>query len=288
VRGVEDLPAECRGGGPGGGFSGGSEANPAPPGIPLELAFLERYGVARDRLAAAVRSAERYRTGVDAALLGEGAVSEEHFYRALADHLRLPYHVGGAAFDGQVDPRAAIVAGFVTLAREEAGVRAVVAPRGEALRFLLLSKASGRPLPPVAICSRQRLSALIRTQFGARIARDAACDLGDNDGSLTASTGLSGAQIAIAAALAALGIGLCLTAPDLLRAGISIVLWFIFASAIVLRSAAVAAADTPPADAPPGDENLPDYTVIAALHREGPVVGKLVRALDAIDYPGIR
>ena len=129
-------------------------------------------------------------------------MSEEGFYRALADHLSAPYYTGEPVFRAGTNPQAAIASGFAALAPDESGVRAVVAPSQNALRLLLEAHAAGRPLPPVAICSRQRLSALIRARLGERIADEAAFALRDSDASLTANSGLSGSQIAAAFAVA--------------------------------------------------------------------------------------
>jgi hypothetical protein len=252
--------------------------------LPSEIAFLENYGVSHDILAAAVERAARAGVSVEAALLAEGSVSEELFYRALADRLGAPYFRGGSAF-ATPDPHAAIVSGFVGLAAENELGRAVIAPSGPALEYLLRWREAGRPPAPVAICSRQRLGAMIRAQFGARIAREAADGLGGVDPSLTARTGLSRAQSAVVALLAAVAFLAMLLDPGLPRIVISILLWLAFAGGILLRSAATVAADSPPAAAARRDADLPVYTVIVAMYREGRVVEQLVRALDAIDYP---
>ena len=257
------------------------------PEIPIEIAFLEYYGVGRPLLSRATEAAERSGVDADAALLGEGLVSDEHFYQALAMRLRAPYYSGKLTIDENVDVEAAIRSGFALLKANDLGLRAVVAPRGAALRFLLEAEAAGRPQPPIAICSRQRLTALIRARSGERVARKAAFELKDSDPSLTASAGLSLAQIAVATTSAGLAIGLWLGAPDLLRSLICLGLWLVFVAAVWLRWTVVVAAREPPVCEPLRDDELPVYTVVAALYKEGRVVRKLIRALDAIDYPGI-
>jgi cellulose synthase/poly-beta-1,6-N-acetylglucosamine synthase-like glycosyltransferase len=257
----------------------------SPPDIPIEIAFLEDYGLPRAALIHASETARRCGVTAEAALLGEGWISEERFYRTLADRLGAPYYTGEPAFSVGTNPQAAIAAGFVALTPDRSGIRAVVAPNQNALRLLLEGQAAGRPQPPIAICSRQRLSALIRARFGERIARAAAFDLRDSDASLSASSGLSPAQIAAAFGLAAGTAELWLIAPGLLHALISVVLWLMFTGWIWLRWTAVAAADTPAPCEPLSDAELPVYTIVAALYREAGVADKLIRALDAIDYP---
>jgi len=270
-------------------FRGIAESRPArtPAEIPIEIAFLEQYGVGRALLTWATEAAERCGVGAEAALLGEGLVSDEHFYRALAEQLRATYYFSELLIDENSDVDAAIWSGFALLKANELGLRAVVTPRGAALRYLLEAEAAGRPQPPIAICSRQRLSALIRSRCGERVARKAAFELGDNDPSLSARAGLSLAQIIVATSSAGLAVGLWLGAPDLLRSLISIGLWLVFVTAIWLRWTVVVASREPPVCESLRDDELPVYTIVAALYKEDRVVRELIRALDAIDYPGI-
>jgi hypothetical protein len=262
--------------------AGGSRT---PAKFPIEIAFLEPYGVGRDLLRRATEAAMRCGVDADAALLGEGLVSDERFYQALAMRLRAPYYFGEWAIDDNSDVEAAIWSGFALLKANDLGLRAVVTPRGAALRFLLEADAAGRRQPPIAICSRQRLSALIRARSGDEIARSAAFELGERHPSLTASTGLSLAQVVVAAAFTGLAVGLWLGAPDLLRSLTSIALWLVFAAAISLRWSVVAASREPPLCEPLRDDELPVYTVIVALYQESGIVRALIRALDALDYP---
>src|SRR6202453_4995822 len=153
--------------------------------------------------------------------------------------LHAPYYSEKLTIDENSDVEAAIRNGFALLKANDLGLRAVVSPRGAALRFLLEADAAGRPQPPIAICSRQRLSALIRARSGAELARSAAVELGESDPSLTASTGLSLAQIVVAATFAGLAVGCWLGAPDLLRSLTTVALWLVFAAAIWLRWSAV-------------------------------------------------
>src|SRR5277367_4934186 len=69
-----------------------SRLTPMPAEIPIEIAFLEHYGVDRALLSRATEAAERSGVGADAALLGEGLVSDEHFYQTLEMRLRAPYY----------------------------------------------------------------------------------------------------------------------------------------------------------------------------------------------------
>ncbi|MGD1038662.1 MAG: glycosyltransferase family 2 protein [Roseiarcus sp.] len=253
--------------------------------IAPEIAFLAKQGVAPGPLLQAMRVAERCGVSADAALLGEGLIAEEVYFRALARHLRAPYFCGEPAIADGVDPAPAIASGIAPLAPNGLGLRAVVAPRGAAVRFLVAAAAAGRLQGGLAISSPQRLSAFVRAKTGPRTAETAACGLERRDSSLSARSGLSWGQIACVAALAVVGTTLWRVAPGVPRAATSILLWLIFAAWIVVRNLAAAAAGATRAAAPLADEDLPVYSIVAPLYREAHMVRKLVKALDAIDYP---
>ena len=253
--------------------------------FPPEIAFLVGQGVGPGPLLQAMRAAERCAVSADAALLGEGLLPEEAlFSRPRAAPARALFFRRMAIAD-DIDPASVIASGIAPLAANGLGLRAVVAPRGDSIRLLLDAAAAGHPLGGFAVSSPQRLSALVRAKTGARVAEAAACGLERRDSSLSAHSGLSGGQVACVAALAIAAATLALAAPGALRPAVSIPLWLIFAAWIVIRNLAVAASFAAPAVAPLADQDLPVYSVVAALYREAGMINKLIRALDAIDYP---
>jgi hypothetical protein len=114
-----------------------ASTTPARPGPPREIAFLADYGAPAEVLLRAGEIAEALGVSPDAALLGEGLAQEEFTYRALADRLGLPFHVGAAPLDAVVSPARAINVGLVYLARLGGPYRVIAAPRGPALRLIL-------------------------------------------------------------------------------------------------------------------------------------------------------
>ncbi|MGD0642705.1 MAG: hypothetical protein ABSC22_18350 [Roseiarcus sp.] len=255
--------------------------------IAPEIAFLASQGVGPGMLLQAMRTAERCGVSADAALLGEGLLPEEVYYRALARHLGVPYCCGELAIAGGVDPAPAIASGFARLAANDLNLRAVVAPRGRAIRFLVAAAASGRLQGGFAISSPQRLAAFVRAKAGSQVADTAAHALERRDRALSAHSGLSWGQVACVATLAVAGTTLEFAAPGAPSATISVALWLTFAAWIIVRNLAVAAAGSTRAFAPLADFDLPVYSIVAPLYREAGMVRKLVGALDAIDYPGI-
>ena len=251
----------------------------------MEIAFLDAHGVGARTLAWARDLAMRQGVGPEEALLAEGVISEKAFYRALADRLGVPYYNGDPALRACPDVNAAILSGFASLDANGHGARVVVAPRGAALRFLLEAPEASREGLPIAIASRQRLSAILRARFGADIARQAADALAERDATLSARGGVTLAQLAaLFVVLGSVAFAANL-APTALRVALSLGFWAMFSAAVWLRSIAVAARDTSRLAARLNEAELPVVTIISALHREAAVAADLVSALDALDYP---
>jgi hypothetical protein len=84
--------------------------------IAPEIAFLVGQGVGPGPLLQAMRAAERCAVSADAALLGEGLLPEEVYFRALARRLRVPYFSGELAIADDVDPASVVASGVAPLA----------------------------------------------------------------------------------------------------------------------------------------------------------------------------
>jgi hypothetical protein len=257
-------------------------------GPPRELAFLAAYGAPDETLRRAAEIAEAQGVAPDAALLAEGLAQEEFFYRALADRIGAPFHVGGAALDTAVSPARAINAGFVYLAKLGAPYRAIAAPRGESLRLLVEAAEQGRLVEGLAITSPRRLGALVRVERAGEIAARAANALARLDPALSAKGEMRPAQGIAAGAFMLTLIALAFAAPGAERALTSILLWTLFSATIALRIGAAIAANVAAPPPPLAEADLPGYTVVVAMYREGAVIPKLVAALNRLDYPGIR
>jgi len=250
--------------------------------IAAEIAFLASYGVPPGPLLAATRAAHGGVTA-DQALLAEGPMREEDFYRLLARHLGAPYYRAEMKI-GACDPAEAVAGGIAPLAPNAQGLRHVLAPRGRALALLLA--ATKRSPPAFAISSPQRLGAALRAQKGRRLAQQAAGALARSDAALSAQTDLSNGQLAFAVLLAFGALLLGLLRPHALNELCAILLFAAFAASVALRLAATAAAGAPAcAPAPLDERELPVYSIIAPLYREAKVAGRLIDALDALDYP---
>ncbi len=235
----------------------------------------------------AATKAARCGVSSEQALLGEGLMSEEDFYRALARHLRAPYFCGELAISPNTVPAKAVASGIAPLAPNKLGLRVVLAPRGEAIGLLLMAAEQRRLPSTFAICSPQRMAAILRARMGEALSHEAANGLDLVDPTLSARTGASGGQLAFA--IGALGVAALIasTLPHVLTLLVSVVLWLIFAAAVAIRLTAMAANRAPIPAPPLAETDLPIYSIIVPLYEEAGGVPRLIAALDAIDYPGI-
>ena len=256
------------------------------PDLPAEIAFLANAGYREADLREAAAAARRDGVGAEVALIAGGLISEDRFYDELCRHIGAARLEGDLRLDfGRASPSAALAAGYAPLAPNPLGLRAATVPNGASLRLLLERAAQGHASPPIAIASRRRFNAHVRWQEGPAVARAAAMALGAADPALTARTGPSRRQIVFGLLLAVIGLALEAEAPVHVRLIVSAVLWTFFAAVIWLRAVAQATREIGPEPPPLSAADLPTYTVIVPLHREAEIVGDLVKALDALDYP---
>jgi len=113
------------------------------PGLPPELAFLPAAGFSSEQLLDAVGAAPRTIRPVDA-LLSEGIIREEAYYRALARHLGCQYYWGEPPFARSFDAIKGLRCGVAPLDSRGEGPRAVIAPRAESVPLLIEASQSGR------------------------------------------------------------------------------------------------------------------------------------------------
>lgn len=254
---------------------------PLPPeSLPPEIAFLAHQGFDAGRLTWAAALARTCGTDAAAALIHADLITEEAYYRGLATALGVPFLAGDLGLGEGTRYPDSLVAGLAPLAAP--GPATVRAPRGAALAALL------RTGTRAAITTPRALQAAVFAANPAGIAAAAADTLQRHrpDWALGAET--QGPHLAIAGlVLGAAGLAAAfLPAPVLVGAWTLMQLGFLVM--VTVRIAAVSVeAERPPEAALP-DAALPVYTVLVALHREAPVVPRLVAALSRFDYPAAK
>ncbi|RYC31883.1 hypothetical protein D3273_10620 [Lichenibacterium minor] len=271
--------------------TGPRDPSPGADDLPPELAFLVAQGVAPALVRRAARIAAELGTPGEDALFGLG-FPDERYGRLLARHLGAPYLRRPLALAREgLDVAAAAAVGWARLAPHRGRVGNVCAPRGDKLRLLLdRHRFEDVGSYDFAITTRRRFEALLRRHDAAGLGERAASGLAGWDAALSARGGATPAQLGAALGLvAALALGVAV-APGPTALAASAALFCVFAAAVAQRLVVVAASaarTAPPPLAPLPDRDLPVYTLVVPLFRETRVLPRLVRALDAIDYPAL-
>lgn len=254
----------------------------AAPALPIELAFLEGFGIARLILAEAV--AKSLVDGVDCirALVAGGMVSEARYHLCLAKHLDVPFVETWPRLTTPFDPRGALRRGWVGLGPGQ-GSRWLIAPGVARVRVLLVARDRGLAIPNVAIATPSHFAAILRHRARVEIADVASLALPAVAPLLSARTVPTPLEIAvIATCLIGLVLGVALGSH--LE---SDVFGLVFLAGIAFRLLVCAdGLSAPPelATALP-DRLLPTYSVLVPLRDEAGMVPGLVAALAALDYP---
>ena len=151
--------------------SAASPAGSSPSELPLEIAFLLDFGVPKIVLQQGARLACRHGVCADEALLAEGLVDEEVFYRALAERLGLRFLSREIDIEQGSDFRLCAERGYARLAGEGGGW--ICAPQGAAARSILGAARTAQARQSLAITTRANfLDALARATLDA-VAREA-------------------------------------------------------------------------------------------------------------------
>lgn len=257
--------------------------------LPAELAMLVRHGFDPAALVEAARLGRGWGVAPIDALLATRLGRADDVYRALAAETGLPFLEPGRV---HVHARAvfphAIASGVAPLAepRPEGAPSYVLAPTGRSFADLLAR--APRFAPGLSVTTPEALRLAVFDSRGEDIARLAAEDLarrrpvesfrdGLTFGQLVASH-LVCAAIVLAAASAG---GSAMTGASLLLGAPFIGLASIKLAAAVERVPIRMLAR--PARMP--DRDLPIYTVLVPLYREGAVVEQLLGAIGRLDYP---
>jgi glycosyltransferase XagB len=245
----------------------------------------------RSILSAAEHRAKSIGLGADRVLVCADAITEEAYLTALATSLGTTYDALDRVSRAECPLNdneliQAAVAGLLPL-RERGEIRWIVAPRGLTARRLAGPRQS-RPhwLGSYRLTSSERLWRFVSRHTQKALGRQAADGLRRTRPLLSNApqphtwTGIAAYALAMlaAAVLALFPAATVKTFAPLLCA--------IFLAAAALRLwSALYTPRLPPKPIRITDRELPVYTIICALYREASVVGDLVAAIRALDYP---
>lgn len=241
-------------------------------------------------LAAAARRARDIGVGIHRVLSVCGVLSEERYLQAFAARLGVPFEsleeISREACplpdDGMIN---AVIAGALPLMVGNSFVYAV-APRALASPWMhsFLRQSPDYPRS-IRITCDSRLAAFLAQHAGDAVAERAAHALARRHPELSAASTRGGAAASIVMLSVATAMVVALW-PRVAHFVIGFVLAVTFLAWSALRLWSVLLA---PAfhrtDRRLAEAELPHFTVVAALHDEVEVVGRLVGAIDALDYP---
>ena len=130
--------------------------------LPPELAFLAAEGFSREPLLDSIVAASRAVLPVDQ-LLSEGKITEEVYYRALANHLGCQYYRGYPPLADAFDAVKGLRCGVAPLQSSGAAPRMVIAPRAQSVSRLIEATQSGAIRSgSFAVASPKRFASLMR------------------------------------------------------------------------------------------------------------------------------
>ena len=251
--------------------------------LPTEIRFLLDHGLPFALLDRAASVSVQIGVSTEALLFAAGAIDEESYYRALAHELGLPFTLRARLSDKARFPES-IQAGIAPLAGPAGGY--LLAPRGTGLIRLLQQRRSFGC--GVAVTTPTRLQREVLRVKAKVVAYQAAHALPDWRADLSARGRWTWGQMGGFCALLLILLLSISFGPTTPVTALAVAASPLFLGMVVTRLAACLLANPVEPAIPPlrlKDSALPSYTVIVALYREAPVIGKLVRALLAIAYP---
>jgi cellulose synthase/poly-beta-1,6-N-acetylglucosamine synthase-like glycosyltransferase len=253
--------------------------------LPIEIAFLSRYDVSEQVLRVAARQARAAGVYADETLIRNGHLDEDLYYRALAVELGLPFLGGRLRLSSHTRFPESALTGVARLAPDEPGAQFVLAPAGRRVAWMLeQARAMSHGF---AITTPSLLSKAVFERCSGQIARHASQHLAERRPHEAFGDGLRPRQLLFAAAASGALAFAGVLAPDATLIALMLISGVIFLGMVMLRLAAAREViPIKPSSLPRRpDRLLPAYTIIVPLRRERRVLARLIRALDALDYP---
>jgi len=247
--------------------------------------------VAADIIAGAERRAARVGVGAECVLIAAGTMNEESYLRRLGARLGIAFETLDDVARAQCpidDDRLikAAAAGLVPLLLE-GELRFVLVPRGAAARRMTrLINDNPKLARDFRFTSAEHLIRFVSRWGGERLGQHAAGQLSTSWPLLSAAPRHGRRNIApvAGAALATLAALFVAPAPMVLAAELTLAALFLAWLAFRLFGATVEW-PRPSPSAKLADDQLPVYTIIAALYHEAKSVDGLLNAIERFDYP---
>ncbi len=242
-------------------------------------------------VAEAERRAREVGVGADRALISAGAISEHDYVAALARHLGIPLITldemprENCAFDDEHLLGAPAFGVLPLWGGDNAEDPTVlVAPRKFQARQLCTRSRNGDLPPRLGLMTNAGLQGFVDRHCVDAIGRRASELLRDNHPQLSAARPDWQMRSLCGFTVVSVAIGV-LVAPSETYLSISVFFSLLFVAWTALRLMAMVKTHVVTRLTTPHPHDLPEYTIIVALHREAAMVGQLVTALNAFKYP---
>lgn len=270
----------------------------AAPATPIGERLATLGLIKREAIPAILRAQMRWGCRFGEAAIAEGAVSPSGLAEALsesenlvlADLIADPPNV---SLCREEDIDLYLRSLFLPWRREGEAIVVACADPSSATHAAIRDRYGSRAL--IAVTSKFDIVWTVQRLFDHRLTKDATYALDERAPEISARQVMTRAQFWIIAACAVSIVAAISVAPVLSLAVLLTAIGAVYAANIVLRVLLFAAAGWREKGhavsghelAALNDRELPPYTIIAPLYREAHMVGPLVRALKALDYPGL-
>lgn len=264
-----------------------------PSALAEEADMLARIGYGQRLISTMACRAQANGASIEDELLASG-LCEEHYFRAVAAFLRVPYTARpnpAHVTDSETLDTQLLRPDMIRLhppGRPPLIVITPEAPRLPSLITLLQSLPEARR--SLAITGRRALRETVWQTGADRRVRGAVTRLFDKTPYFSARVTLWGLQGFYAGLSAATLLFALLLAPLLASLWLHALLSLFYFAGLMLRAAALLSPTAPPtaASTPNSDEAVPVYTVLVALYRESAVAEQLVTSLSRLNWPPSR
>ncbi len=252
------------------------------------IEFLLRYGVPPAVLRAASERAIRIGVSPEEVLIGQATLSEESYLDLFAEEFGTRRVVQATTLDTKQDIGEVLKSGLCLTFDPGSGnrQRLLVAVGNRKMRHWLMTGNAEKYRGRILLATQGEFESLLFRDRSGDVMNEATHGIFENGINVSAKHRFNFGQMVTVIALAALTISFGILAPvtgQHLLVGISSLA---FLAAIFLRLfAACSFQPEPRAQKRLKDLDLPDYSILIALHQESRVVPILCKAMLALDYP---
>lgn len=261
-------------------------------GLCPSCAFLAPIGFPVKLMRQAMALAAKNGTIAATELLAHGAITQDGYYRALADHLGATFvQPGDVAMimngrDGSLDG-VNVRASLIWCQLRDGRTLPVTAPDPRSVETLRATLAGDGSKRAFALTTPDALRTMLTRKYWPLLLETATRKLAYDEPAMSAHAGARFWQ-GVVSALLVLGVTAAFaTRPGIASTGLHLAMSTFFFSCVMLRLLAVVNFQ-PPEPAPlkrMDPRTRPDYSVLVCLYRESAVIPDLVASLKTIDWP---